>query len=82
MGPQERLTLRASAVQAVRSGEKKLHVATRFGITRQTLHNWVAKHQRGGEEALAAKPRGRVRRQVLDPWQEEQVASEAPRHLR
>ena len=49
-------------------------MARRLGITRQTLHNWVAKHQRGGTEALVAKPRGRVRRQVLEPWQEAQVA--------
>ena len=74
MGPQDRVALRASAVQAVSAGEKKRHVARRFGITRQTLHNWVAKHQRGGAAALVAKPRGRVRRQVLEPWQEEQIA--------
>ena len=75
MGPQDRAALRASAVQAVRNGEKKRHVAQRLGITRQTLHNWVAKHRRGGAAALVAKPRGRVRRQVLEPWQEGQVAS-------
>ena len=74
MGPQDRAALRASAVQAVRNGEKKRHVAQRLGITRQTLHNWVAKHRRGGAAALVAKPRGRVRRQVLEPWQEDQVA--------
>jgi transposase-like protein len=61
MGPQDRVALRASAVQAVSNGEKKLHVARRLGITRQTLHNWVAKHRQGGTEALAAKPRGRAR---------------------
>ena len=75
MGPQDRASLRASAVQAVRNGEKKRHVAQRLGITRQTLHNWVAKHRRGGAAALVAKPRGRVRRQVLEPWQEDQVAN-------
>jgi len=74
MGPHERVALRASAVLAVRAGEKKLHVARRFGITRQTLHNWVSKHQRGGTEALVAKPRGRARRTVLEPSQEAQIA--------
>lgn len=74
MGQHEREALRASAVQAVNAGEKKLHVARRFGITRQTLHNWVAKHRRGGAEALAAKPRGRARRRVLEPAQEAQIA--------
>jgi transposase len=74
MGPHGRVALRSSAVQAVSAGEKKRHVARRFGITRQTLHNWVAKHQRGGTEALAAKPRGRARRRMLEPSQEAQVA--------
>jgi transposase len=74
MGPQERVALRASAVQAVSAGEKKRHVARRFGITRQTLHNWVAKYQHGGTEALVARPRGRARRRLLEPAQEAQVA--------
>lgn len=74
MGPQERVALRASAVQAVNNGEKKRHVALRFGVTRQTLHNWVAKHQHGGTEALVARPRGRARRRMLEPAQETQVA--------
>jgi transposase-like protein len=60
MSPQERMALRASAVQAVGAGERKSHVAQRLGITRQTLHSWVLKHQRGGTAALAAKPRGRT----------------------
>ncbi len=75
MGPQERAALRAGAVLAVMNGEKKRHVARRLGITRQTLHNWVARHQRGGTAALVAKPRGRSRRRVLEPWQEAQVAN-------
>ena len=70
VGPQERVALRVSAVQAVSNGEKKRHVALRLGVTRQTLHNWVAKHQHGGTAALAAKPRGRVGRQELAPWRE------------
>jgi transposase len=74
MGPHERVALRANAVQAVNQGEKKSHVARRLGVTRQTLHNWVQKHRRGGAGALAARARGRVRRRVLAPWQEAHVA--------
>lgn len=74
MGQQERVALRARAVQAVTAGEKKRLVAQRFGVTRQTLHNWVAKHRFGGTEALAPKPPGRARRRVLEPAQEAQVA--------
>ena len=72
IGPQERVALRARAVQAVSAGNKKSHVARRFGVTRQTLHNWVAKHRRGGIEALVAKPRGRARRRLLE------IAQDAP----
>lgn len=74
IGPQDRAALRESAVLAVRGGEKKRHVAKQLGITRQTLHRWVMNHKLGGTEALAAKPRGRSRRQVLEPWQEAQIA--------
>ena len=74
MGPQERVELRTSAVQAVLSGERKRHVAQRLGITRQTLHNWIVKHRCGGAESLVAKSPGRARRQVLEPAQEAQVA--------
>lgn len=65
ISPRERVALRTVAVQAVAAGGKKRHVAQRFGITRQTLHNWVTKHRRGGTDALAAKPRGRGRRAEL-----------------
>lgn len=74
MKPQALATMRASAVQAVREGEKIRQVALRFGVARQTLYNWVAKHERGGAAALAARPRGRTRRKVLEPSQEAQVA--------
>lgn len=70
----ERVALRANAVQAVIAGEKKTHVARRYGISRQTLHAWLARHRHGGTAALNARPRGRVPRRVLEPWQEAQVA--------
>lgn len=66
--------LRSRAVQAVLAGDKKIAVARRYGITRQTLHNWVTRHRLGGAEALRSKPRGRARRLVLETWQEAQVA--------
>ena len=58
-GPCERIALRVIAVRSVAGGERKSDVAQRFGITRQTLDTWVAKHRTGGMEALAARPRGR-----------------------
>lgn len=74
MGARDCVELRALAVQAVADGQKKSDVARRIGVTRQTLHNWVTKHRHGGAAALVAKPSGRVRREVLEPWQEKQVA--------
>lgn len=74
MGPTERTALRVRAVQAVKRGERKIDVARRHNITRQTLHNWVTRHRLGGTEALAAKPQGRARRRLLESWQEAQVA--------
>jgi len=73
-GPGERIELRARAVRAVLEGEKKTHVARRYGITRQTLHTWVNRHRVGGADALVPKPAGRAPRQVLEAWQEAQVA--------
>ena len=60
-GPCERVALRVMAVRSVAGGERKSDVAQRFGITRQTLDAWVARHRSGGMEALAARPRGRTK---------------------
>lgn len=65
-GPCERIALRVRAVRSVAGGERKIDVAQRLGITRQTLDCWVNKHRTGGMEALAARPRGRKRPRVVD----------------
>lgn len=65
-GPCERVALRVIAVRSVAGGERKSDVAQRFGITRQTLDAWVTKHRAGGLEALAARPRGRTKRNHSD----------------
>lgn len=72
--PGARVELRTRAVQAVMAGEKRVLVARRYRITRQTLHTWMTRHRLGGPEALVARPPGRARRQVLAPWQETLVA--------
>lgn len=72
--PRKMLALRTRAVRAVVNGEKKIDVARRHGITRQTLHNWVTKYRLGGTNALVGKQRGRIRRRVLESWQAAQVA--------
>lgn len=72
VSPSQRVLLRAHAVQAVNSGEKKSHVAKRIGVTRQTLYAWVSRHRVGGAEALCAKPRGRTGRRAAESSREAQ----------
>lgn len=80
MTPEEQVVLRTSAVEATIMGEKKRQVAQRFGITRQTLHNWVLKHRRGGTAALAGRQPGRTRRRILQPSQEALVVDTILQH--
>lgn len=74
MDSSARAALRAGAVRDVLEGRRKNDVAQRYGVTRQTLHNWVTRHRSGGTEALADRPRGRAPRRMLLPGQEAQVA--------
>ncbi|NBX29193.1 hypothetical protein EBR04_01875 [bacterium] len=51
--------LRRRVIEAVQTqGMKKAHAARTFGVSRQAINNWLAAHQRGGDAALGAKPRG------------------------
>ncbi|HYT79953.1 MAG TPA: helix-turn-helix domain-containing protein [Actinomycetota bacterium] len=45
---------RYQAVLAViQDGWKVIEVARRLGVTRQSVHNWIARYERGGLPALA-----------------------------
>ena len=48
--------VRVLAVQAVQRGWTVCDTADAFGITRQTLHRWLNRHEENGEEGLARKP--------------------------
>ena len=48
--------VRILAVQAVRRGWTVCDAANAFGITRQTLHRWLNRHEKNGEKGLARKP--------------------------
>jgi len=48
--------VRILAVQAVQRGWTVCDTADAFGITRQTLHRWLNRHEENGEEGLARKP--------------------------
>ena len=44
--------------------------AKTFGVTRQAIGKWMRLHSQGGQNALAAKPRGAPKGHgALKPWQ-------------
>jgi transposase len=74
LGPEAQETLRRAAVQAVLAGESRVAAAQRFGVTRQTVGQWVQAYRDGGEDALKARRRGRPKGGSLAPWQAAQIA--------
>jgi transposase len=67
--------LRRRALQAVLDGRSQLEVAELFGVSRQAVGNWVQAYRAGGEQALAARRRGRRPREqmLLQSWQQAQI---------
>jgi transposase len=51
--------LRRRAVRLVGDGRSQVEVAGLLGVTRQAVGNWMRAHRSGGEQALAARRRGR-----------------------
>jgi transposase len=51
--------LRRRAVRLVGEGRTQVEVAGLLGVTRQAVGNWMRAHRSGGEQALAARRRGR-----------------------
>jgi len=48
--------VRVRAVQAVERGMSIVQVADAYGVDRRTLHRWLARFDREGEEGLARRP--------------------------
>jgi len=66
--------LRRKAVRAVLNGRKQVEVANLFGVTRQSVGNWIKAYSEGGAKALKAKRQGRPRGGSLFTWQSAQIA--------
>lgn len=68
--------LRRRAVALVAEGRAQTEVARLLDVSRQSVNEWVGAHRRGGEQALAARTRGRRHgeKTVLTPRQQEQIA--------
>jgi len=50
--------LRRKAIAARRAGQSVTAVAALFGVSRQAVSNWQARHAAGGAAGLAARRRG------------------------
>ena len=68
--------VRRRAVALVGEGRSQGEVARLLDVSRQSVNEWVAAHRRGGEQALAARRRGRRQgeKTVLTPRQQTQIA--------
>lgn len=58
LAPEAQEDLRRRVVQAVRAGMGKAEAARTFGVTRQSIHNWMTSVEEGGTRALRARRRG------------------------
>lgn len=66
--------LRWKVLRVILDGKKQVEVAALFGVTRQSISNWVKQYKKGGKRALRARPRGRPRGGSLLPWQAAQIS--------
>jgi transposase len=69
LSPAAQEELRVCVVRAVEEGMSQSSAARTFGVSRQSIHNWLKKVDRGGPAALKSKRRGRPKRSRLAGWQ-------------
>ena len=72
--PASQEDIRIKAILAVEGGMTRIEVGELFGVTRQSVGQWIKLYNNGGVAALRAKPRGRPRGGSLKPWQCAQIA--------
>ena len=71
--PQAQEDLRVKAVKAVLGGRTRQEVGELFGVTRQSVGDWVKRYRQKGAKGLKAQARGRRRGSRLKPWQAAQI---------
>lgn len=59
LAPAAQEDLRRKALNAHREGQSISQVATLFGVSRQAVYNWIARHAQGGAAGLKARKRGK-----------------------
>jgi transposase len=56
-------------IKLVEEGMSQAEAARRYGVSREAVRKWMRRVERGGQEALAARKRGRPRGGTLKPHQ-------------
>jgi transposase len=69
LSPHAQQDLRRRVVVAVRGGMSQTEAARTFGVSRQSVNNWMKKYRSGGLRCLRAGRRGRPSVQRLAPHQ-------------
>lgn len=69
LAPAAQEDLRRKALKAHREGKSVREVATLFGVSRQAVYNWIARHARRGAAGLKARQRGKPPTPKLSPRQ-------------
>ncbi len=72
--PSAQEALRKRAVQAVLDGQKQVDVAKLFGVSTQSVNNWIKTYREKGFQGLSAQKRGPRSKSSLKPWQAAQIA--------
>jgi transposase len=74
LSPEAQEDLRRRVIAAVQTqGMKKAHAARTFGVSRQAINNWLAALETGGDQALAAKQRGRPKATTIASTQQGKI---------
>ena len=69
------LVRRWQALWHLRQGRRLAEVAALVGVTYRTVQEWVGWYRTGGLAAVAAHPRGGLRRPIVEPLTAEQQAA-------
>jgi transposase len=69
LSPQAQEELRRRVVATVEAGMNKSEASRTFHVSRTSIVAWMKQYEKGGEESLAGKPRGRPKESRLDARQ-------------
>lgn len=72
------MDLRQRVVAAARAGQTPTAVASRFGVARATVRNWIGRHRRGELEPGVPGPKGPVKLTAADQQRMRESVAQQP----